>query len=63
MSLRLPLPPPPPLASYDADSDTTCDAYVRVKFTRPYSYRTRAGSWYAIDCYEGDHYELVDTYG
>jgi hypothetical protein len=47
------------IASYDEDSDITCDAYVNVRFRSGWSYRTIAGSWYGIRCYDGDAYELA----
>jgi hypothetical protein len=45
--------------SYDEDADVTCDAYVNVHLSR-YGYRTWAGGWWAIDCYDGDEYDAVD---
>lgn len=48
------------IVSYDADADITCDAYVHVRFVNRSSYRTRAGEWFDIDCYDGDPYELGD---
>jgi hypothetical protein len=48
------------IASYDESDDITCDAFVNVRFASRYSYRLRAGRWYAIECYEGDEYGFLD---
>ena len=47
------------IASYDEDDDVGCDAYVRISFRSRTSRRTKAGSWYAVDCYDGDPYDLA----
>ncbi len=46
------------IASYSAETDYTCDAYVHVTFVNRRSYSTRAGSWYDLECRDGNTYDL-----
>ena len=51
------------IVSYDSTADVTCDAYVNVRFRNRRSYRTVAGSWYQVQCFPGDAYDMVSNVG
>ena len=46
------------IASYDPETDVTCDAYVNVRFRNRRSYRTVAGARYEVECEDGNPYGL-----